>query len=229
MKPLSLLVIVILFPLVAYTQEPEASTLLKPDNLNHSISNFASDGVKQLKLEFPSPEAPQQKTNDLLKKYSNDHSYKSEETPISAKFKLKNSRTEQFFPHLGSSYHIKSLVEYHPNQQFQFSAGWGLIRIHTALSPNAVMKYSLNSQVRYSFSQWLKLRLYYQSVQNIQGQSANPLIHMNPLFPQSEYGAEISAKIKNVKLDVGPRSIINTENNSLQNLNMINSSISVGF
>ncbi len=69
----------------------------------------------------------------------------------------------------------------------------------------------------------------YKIFRRVDGKATNSLIHMNPLFPQPEYGAEISAKIKNVQLDVGSKSIINTEQSNLHNLNIINSTISIGF
>lgn len=229
MKPLSLIVLVILFPLVAHTQGPEAFPLLQPESIYSPISELSSYEVKKLNLEFPSQTAPLPETNNFLQKNSNIPLNRADENPLFSKFKLKHSSSEKFFPHLGSSYHIKSSLKFTPHPRFRFSAGAGLIRMHTALSPNAVMKYSQNSEVQYSFSQGFKLRLYYQSVQNIRKKPPHPLIYMNPLFPQSEYGAEISAKINNWQLEFGPRSIINTGPNSLQNLNMINSSISVGF
>jgi hypothetical protein len=141
---------------------------------------------------------------------------------------IQNSSEQVTYPAFGGFYHIKSDIIFNPTDKLTFSFGGGLVRYDTPETPNSKLKYGIQSSIQYSFTNWVSLRLYGQRLWSLRPKEKSSFIFMNPMYPQSEAGATISTQIKNIKMDIGPKTIINTESN-FKNLNMINTKVSIGF
>ncbi|MCT4647217.1 MAG: hypothetical protein N4A74_19670 [Carboxylicivirga sp.] len=118
------------------------------------------------------------------------------------------------------------------SQNGSFIFGYGLTLQNDYNTSNAT-SIQLNLSVRYdhSLNNWLSIYTYgqYLSSDVRNNSKLSPLINMNPLFMQSEAGIGLIAKYRNLKLDVGTKTIFDTQFQKSKPLNMMNSKLKVGF
>ncbi|MCU4164945.1 hypothetical protein [Carboxylicivirga caseinilyticus] len=114
-----------------------------------------------------------------------------------------------------------------------FWYGFGLLKTFSLMNPTEVQyQYTLNLELNQPINNWLSLRsnAHYISKPIYKFNNANgSLFHMNPLFMQSDVAASLQAQYNNVKIDVGFRSIFNTQSKNSSPINMINTKMSVIF
>ncbi|MBN2596271.1 MAG: hypothetical protein JXR82_05755 [Marinifilaceae bacterium] len=143
-------------------------------------------------------------------------------------FIIENSVEQVTLPAFGGYFHIKSNILFNTSERVTFSFGGGLVRYDTPEIPFSTLKYSVQGSFQYAVTNRMNFRIYGQRLWYQDPRHKSAFIFMNPMFPQSEVGAAISSQMKNIKMDFGTRTIINTES-YLQNLNMINTKVSIGF
>jgi hypothetical protein len=142
---------------------------------------------------------------------------------------LFNSSERVTYPHFGGFFQMKSDVVFSPFNKVIFRMGGTVIRQDTPEQSHSQMQYGVCSAVGYSFANWLTFRLYGQRLWYLNPEHVSPLLLLNPLFPHTAVGAELSTKINNVQMGLGSKAIFDPQFNSSQHLNLINTKVSIGF
>ncbi len=142
---------------------------------------------------------------------------------------LFNSSEQVTYPHYGGFFQMESDVVFSPVNKVILRIGGRVIRQDTPEQSHSQMQYGLCSSLGYSFSNWLAFRLYGQRLWYFNPQQVSPLLLLNPLFPHTAVGAELSTKINNVQMGLGSKAIFDPQFNSSQHLNLINTKVSIGF
>jgi len=159
--------------------------------------------------------------------------YKSGENILFKNVLFRQSKTCNVFHGLGNYEHFNNSFIYNTGNKMTFDVGFGLAKQSTILNskgPN--IQFSFHTIAEYSITNWLSAYLsgqYITSPINKSKVSFDPFLYMNPLFLQTETRGGLSAKFKNIKADIGVKTMYDTQFKQIKPISTINSKVTIGF
>ncbi len=222
--------IFLIIPLIAFSQNENRVKLDRHDVFQKNLKEMPED-ISSVKLTLPDI-----KNSIDLSPYKNGmvivNEKQSEFIRINPRFFITNSSRYVRYPGLGEVYSIRSVNSFNATDRLILSFGYGAVRSFTPLDFNAVLQLSFYSSVEYQLTDWLYLKLYGQYITspiNKTRRSPNVYSYMNPMYPQSQAGADLFLKYKNLKVNAGPKYLFDTEFNQAPVVRSFNTKVSIGF
>ncbi|MCG8578408.1 MAG: hypothetical protein MI866_00725 [Bacteroidales bacterium] len=191
--------------------------------------NFAYNDALHLELSMPKHEY----FTLLVNRSSSSYHLKLESQKLFNNMSFTQSRVDNLVPGLGSFSFYNNSIGLNLGNNGSINMGAGLVQqsSHTsALSPSLQLHF--NTKIEYSINSWLRVYLYGQYISksiNPHAMNIDPVMYMNPLFIQSEAGAGIKARHRNIEADFGTKSIFDTQFQKSKPFNLMNSKINIGF
>jgi len=143
------------------------------------------------------------------------------------------TKKEDSYLGLGEYAHYANRVAVNRNNKFSFALGFGLAKQSTISSCNSLsLHYSFSSNLEYEIAKGVSIYIYGQyltSPLNKERSFIDPFLSMNPLFLQTETGAGVKAEFKNIKADVGMKSIHDTQFKQKKSLKTMNTNVKFSF
>lgn len=100
------------------------------------------------------------------------------------------------------------------------------------MSDGSNFQNSFHTSIEYAITSWLSAYLYGQYVScpfNKPKDFFAPFLYQNPLFFQTETCGGLRATHKNIKADVGLKTIYDTQFNQTNPVNSMNTKVTIGF
>ena len=124
-------------------------------------------------------------------------------------------------------------ISVNAKDRFVFSLGLGLAKQNSILNDIApTLNYCVSSYAEYKVYKGLSIYFYGQYLStpiNKSSEYFDPYVYMNPLYLQTETGAGVKAELKNIKAELGMKSMINTQFNNEKAINSMNTKVTIGF
>lgn len=124
-------------------------------------------------------------------------------------------------------------ISVNAKDRFMFSLGLGLAKQNSILNDIApTLNYCISSYAEYKVYKGLSIYFYGQYLSspiNKTSEYFDPYVYMNPLYLQTETGAGVKAELKNIKAELGMKSMINTQFNTEKAINSMNTKVTIGF
>ncbi|TDN88822.1 hypothetical protein DET49_108146 [Salegentibacter sp. 24] len=164
-----------------------------------------------------------QETNENL-----NENISPEEQPVH--FYTSYSKPQNAIDGFGYYKLYNNTLNYETNNWY-ISLGAGLLEQNTIFNNKApAFSGSLNAYFEYKINNTFSFYLSGQYLTPSFNEEINLQdIYMHPLFPQTELGTGLKGNFNNVTLDVGARTIFNTQLNSQGPSTILNSKLSIGF
>lgn len=148
------------------------------------------------------------------------------------KLTFSQDHTQKVFPNLGESNQFSGNLFFRATNNLALGFGLELLKQNTVLTPKKPnYQLAFSSSVEFSFNSWLSAYIYgqYLSPSLNQKQFFDPLQYLNPLFKQTEFGSGLRAKHKNIKADLGVKTIQGKDLTETNSSSYFKSKITVGF
>ena len=158
--------------------------------------------------------------------------YQSKKTQL-RNISFTQEKSEDLIIELGNYEHYKNSFTYNKNNKVLFDFEVGLIKQSTVQNFDDIdFHLSVRTLIEYKISKKISAYMYGQYITSPLNKteiSFNSDSYMNPLFLQTETGTGLKATYKNVKANVGMKSIYDTQFNHLKSINTMDTKITIGF
>ena len=148
-------------------------------------------------------------------------------------FSFNQVKEENTFIGLGTYEHFKNNFTFKRKNRLLINFEIGLVKQNTIQSfDNINFHISVRTLIEYKITKTLSAYMYGQYITpplNKNKSSYDSSFYMNPLFPQTEIGAGLKATYKNLKTDVGMKSIHSNQFNQIKSINTMDTKITIGF
>ncbi len=148
-------------------------------------------------------------------------------------FSFNQVKEENTFIGLGTYEHFKNNFTFKRKNRLLINFEIGLVKQNTIQSfDNINFHISVRTLIEYKITKTLSAYMYGQYITlplNKNISSYDSFFYMNPLFPQTEIGAGLKATYKNLKTDVGMKSIHSNQFNQIKSINTMDTKITIGF
>lgn len=149
------------------------------------------------------------------------------------KFDFKQARIVNDLPNLGISKQYNNTFFYRANERLSATANLGLVQQNTVYSTSKLnYQFTIGASAEYAITDWLFAYLYGQYVTPSLTQGNNfvdPLLYWDNNFVQTNFGAGLRTKYKSVMLDVGMTKTIDTPFRKFNNMQTMDSKLTIGF
>lgn len=148
------------------------------------------------------------------------------------KLAFSQEQTQEVFPNLGESHQFSGNFLFQATNNLKLGLGLELLKQNTVLTPwNPNYQLGFRTSAEYSFNKWLSAYVFGQYISPSLNQKDffDPLQYMNPLFKQTEFGGGLRAKHKNIKADIGVKTIQGKDVTETNSSSYFKSKITVGF
>lgn len=133
----------------------------------------------------------------------------------------------------GGFKHFANTFSFTKANKYSFNMGIGLAIQNSILNyANPLYQYSLSTGMEYVLFKGVSVYFsgqYLSSPLNQGAGNADPFIYMNPFYLQSEIGYGVKGEYKNIKADIGVKSIYDTQFKNSKPINSMNTKVSIGF
>lgn len=148
-------------------------------------------------------------------------------------FDFKQAKTINELPNIGISRQYNNTFIYNPGQRLSVSANLGLVQQNTVLSASKInYQFTIGASAEYAITDWLFAYLYGQYVTPSLTQDNNfvdPLLYWDNNFVQTNFGTGLRTKFRSVMLDVGMTKTIDTPFQKFNNVQTMDSKLTIGF
>lgn len=219
-------VVILLLSLFLLTQNSAAQSEEKPlstndihpslESVNLKLNNFES--TQQIVGEFDFKSTQKQ---FLLARISNYN-----------RFLFKQSLVENNLG-VGGYTQYSNGFYYQNGRKYQFNIQTGLVLQNSLINyTEPIYNYFLSSGFEYSLFNGVSVYFngqYVSSPLNKDNGYLDPFIYMNPMYLQSEISIGVKAEYRNLKADVGMKSMYDTQYKQSNSINSMNTKVSIGF
>ena len=133
----------------------------------------------------------------------------------------------------GGFKHYNNTFSFTKENKYSFNMGIGLAIQNSIMNyTDPPYQYSLSTGMEYVLFKGISIYFYgqYLSSPLNKGEGyVDPFIYMNPFYLQTETGYGVKAVYKNIKADVGMKSIYDTQLKIAKPINSMNTKVSIGF
>ncbi len=133
----------------------------------------------------------------------------------------------------GGFKHYANTFYFTKENKYSFHMGIGLAIQNSVLNyTNPLYQYSLSSGMEYNLFKGVSVYFqgqYLSTPLNKPEGYSDPFIYMNPFYLQTEIGYGVKSEYKNIKADIGMKSIYDTQLKSAKPINSMNTKVSIGF
>lgn len=132
----------------------------------------------------------------------------------------------------GGFKHYNNTFSFTKENKYSFNMGIGLaIQNSNFNHTNPLYQYSISSGMEYVLFKGISIYFYGQYLSSpLKGEGYfDPFIYMNPFYLQTETGCGVKAVYKNIKADIGMKSIYDNQLNLAKPINSMNTKVSIGF
>lgn len=148
-------------------------------------------------------------------------------------FDFEQAKIVNELPNLGISKQYNNTFFYKAGERLSITTNLGLVQQNTVYNASKLnYQFTIGASAEYAITDWLFAYLYGQYVTPSLTQGNNfvdPLLYWDNNFVQTNYGTGLRTKFKSVMLDVGMTKTIDTPFQKFNNVQTMDSKLTIGF
>lgn len=159
--------------------------------------------------------------------------YKCGEYHLNNGFTYQQSKTAQIFYGRGGYEHYNNSLLFNASRELSVDIGFGIAKQSTSLNTDGPNLYfTLHSSLEYSINNTMSIYLkgqYLTCPINRSEGYFDPFLYMNQMFLQTETEVGLRTKYKNIKADIGVKTLHEKNFKGQKPISTINSKVTIGF